>query len=975
MLIFFKSYLNCDISRSASANIVSVSLFDLLLFFVYSPPGDISARCSFFSELEDCLCTSHNNITNKILILGDLNVRIGNYDDLADVDLPHSPRRSLETCLSSPTNEIDTLVNFSRSNGLVIINGRGPDNQGRCTHFGPSGGSVIDYLLASTPALNSISSFSIADHLPTLSDHCVLSSSFSLSASNPSPSVALFQWFEGSAFSKILKNMLPTFPRSNCQTEEFTAFFYGLVNKATFSRKKLSKPSRKRPTADQIYLSEAEIGLLTENKNFIWKLLSNNRITAAAGPSLDTFFNHFRKLFSSDISKIPSQAPPPLMLGHACSHSPKYLDDLVTAEEILFACSGLKLDASPGSDGVTYSHLIENRDSLFPFLADWFSSILASGDYPQEWKQVKISPCFKKGDPLDPANYRPIALQSSVAKLFSKIIDLRMRTWLSDFAPLRNEQFGFQANTGTVDAVFVLHSGLAADIDIGISTLVAFIDFSNAFDSVNIFTLLEVLRVRGFPPSLLKLIRNMYSNCSAVVSTAGVSSSPFAISRGVKQGDPLSPLLFLLYIEKFLFDIDDIAVSRGARGLRVGEKIIRALLYADDLALIAYSKLDLECYLFTLDSFCKKFNLNVNTSKSKIMLFSKSKPSYYPVILFNEAPLEVVSDFKYLGIWLDPKLSYRKALKEAICKMQRSIGLISFFFKNSESLSIDVVSLLYSNAVLPHFTYGTEIWGALARQAIPDLHCRYLKRMLKLPNSTNHCLLAKDIPLNPPQNAMLATALNYLLVRSKSSPNILVSQALWYASQCPQSCRNLHFKVTALANKLSLSGYLVLELEPRAQSRIIKVKCFQENVIRPQRSRLFVHSDPPFMVESLRVSAALYFKFLGPSLGRVLLKVRTNCSFKPHQYRWGNNCPLCNQQWVANSWDILLHFACFCPSPQCGQRTSFAISTLCSFSGENLNDPSFLSGISNTLLYIDCLFQQTCPKIYSEPAKGSPVLP
>ena len=46
--------------------------------------------------------------------------------------------------------------------------------------------------------------------------------------------------------------------------------------------------------------------------------------------------------------------------------------------------------------------------------------------------------------------------------------------------------------------------------------------------------------------------------------------------------------------------------------------------------------------------------------------------------------------------------------------MQRSIGLISFFFKNSDLLSIDVLCLLYSNAILPHFTYGTEIWGAFA---------------------------------------------------------------------------------------------------------------------------------------------------------------------------------------------------------------------------------------------------------------------
>ena len=92
------------------------------------------------------------------------------------------------------------------------------------------------------------------------------------------------------------------------------------------------------------------------------------------------------------------------------------------------------------------------------------------------------------------------------------------------------------------------------------------------------------------------------------------------------------------------------------------------------------------------------------------MVFSKSKPTNDMVIQLNDAHIEVVLEFKYLGIWLNPKLSYRKALKEAISKMQRSIGLISFFCKNSHLLFIDVLCLLYSNAILPHFTYGAEIW-------------------------------------------------------------------------------------------------------------------------------------------------------------------------------------------------------------------------------------------------------------------------
>ena len=157
---------------------------------------------------------------------------------------------------------------------------------------------------------------------------------------------------------------------------------------------------------------------MSANRNNIWKLTRQLRPIRGPGPSSDSFSAHFLNLCNDQST---SAYPPPILLNSLPSPPSVFFDTSITLDEILFSLSKVKLNAAPGKDGATYKLLIDNCELLGPFLFDWFSHILETGDYPAEWKSALISPVYKKGCPLDPANYRPIALQS-VAIKYIKIL-------------------------------------------------------------------------------------------------------------------------------------------------------------------------------------------------------------------------------------------------------------------------------------------------------------------------------------------------------------------------------------------------------------------------------------------------------------------------------------------------------------------------------------------------------------------------
>lgn len=227
----------------------------------------------------------------------------------------------------------------------------------------------------------------------------------------------------------------------------------------------------------------------------------------------------------------------------------------------------------------------------------------------------------QKGSPLDPENYRGIALVNCLLKVFTQIILSRLTEWTESEAVLPESQSGFRPRRGCIDNVFVLTSLIHINLRLKRrKVFAAFIDFKRAFDSVDHGILYYKLYSSGISSKLLRIIKDLYSRASVQVKVNGQYSRSFDINEGVLQGECLSPLLFAIFVS----DIEDFFRSRGFSGLNIdGQSDVILLLYADDLVLLSDSQSDMNRKLSCLQEYCNTNKLVVNAQKTKVVCFAK----------------------------------------------------------------------------------------------------------------------------------------------------------------------------------------------------------------------------------------------------------------------------------------------------------------------------------------------------------------
>jgi len=246
-------------------------------------------------------------------------------------------------------------------------------------------------------------------------------------------------------------------------------------------------------------------------------------------------------------------------------------------------------------------------------------------------------------------------VQRIIAKLFSQIIESK----LQDLAPASPEQMGFTKNYGTRDNTLVLNTIIDKYRHKGLYC--AFVDFKAAFDTISRPRLIKKLNEElQIPSKLTNLIAEMHSNVRAYING---HPEPIYENIGVKQGDPLGPRLFNLYIHDlphFLhYNIDDKKI-RITQAVNLNGKIIRCLLYADDLVLFSTTPQGLQAQLDNLHAYCRKNDLNVNTTKTECMKFrtnQKKNTLAEPMLAneklyFNNQELNYVDHFKYVGVMI-----------------------------------------------------------------------------------------------------------------------------------------------------------------------------------------------------------------------------------------------------------------------------------------------------------------------------------
>lgn len=190
----------------------------------------------------------------------------------------------------------------------------------------------------------------------------------------------------------------------------------------------------------------------------------------------------------------------------------------------------------------------------------------------------------------------------------------------------------------------------------------------------------------------------MYENNVAYVWNGELVSEEFGTQMGVKQGCILSTLLFILFI-------NDIVGEVGG-GIELGGVRIPALKFADDIVFLSETVEGMQLVMNRLENYCKQWNLTVNLSKSKMMIFRNGKKWSY-----RGESVEIVKEYKYLGVLITSNLNMKKHLECQLAAAKRAISSVWGRCIDNKYIEHTSKNKLFRATAASILLYGAQIWG------------------------------------------------------------------------------------------------------------------------------------------------------------------------------------------------------------------------------------------------------------------------
>lgn len=456
---------------------------------------------------------------------------------------------------------------------------------------------------------------------------------------------------------------------------------------------------------------------------------NNNKSNVTAAD----FLKHFKNLFSSDDQFINNEIENDLSQEGFNQNLVEELDINFNENEVLSAIKSLKRGKSSGIDMLNSEIFMEGREILAPILCRLFNFMFDNSIYPESWTKGLIVPVPKKGNLNDVNNYRGITLTSIFSKIFSLLLDVRIRKWAEKNKLLSDYQFGFRPNRSTSDCIYVLHSIINKVImSENRKIYCAFVDFRKAFDLIYRNGIWYKLIIYGVSSKMVNMLKAIYKSVKSCVKVKGSLSQYFNSYMGVKQGEPLSPLLFIFFIN----DMANYLYDDNADLVTIDELQIFLLLFADDTVLFSYTKEGLQILVDKLRDYCNKWGIYVNTEKTVVMVFKRgTRPDSVDVYYGNEK-LNNVTKFTYLGVTLSFNGKFFQAQKSLSEQAIKALFTLNSLF-DVVSLDVSEKIKLFDSMVLPILNYASEIWGFHPSPDVERVHLKFLKQILGVRTSTS----------------------------------------------------------------------------------------------------------------------------------------------------------------------------------------------------------------------------------------------
>lgn len=382
------------------------------------------------------------------------------------------------------------------------------------------------------------------------------------------------------------------------------------------------------------------------------------------------------------------------------------IDFKINYQDLNAIIANKKDTSAPGYDGISYYFLKNLNHDIIIKIVEIMNSVLFDFNIPENWRIIKIVPIHKAGkSDTDATNYRPISL----IPVFLKTINIFIKNELIKFLDLNNiipvNSFGFKKYTSSINCINMLMSKIRENNRNGNCAIVTFLDLSKAFDNVNINHLINILHNKNIPEGIIRWIYEYLKDRKAQIILNDGTEINKPTNKGLPQGCPLSPILFNIYTS----DIH-----------KNSNQLVVLYQFADDFAIIAMgpnstiASNNMNIALQNIVNDFKKLDMVVNPGKSAFLCFSKNIPTSIDVKIGNDK-IPHVESHKYLGLWIDQKLNFKRHITETVTKIKKKTNILKMICKKRGGAHPKTALQVEKALIMSQIDYGISVYAIASK--------------------------------------------------------------------------------------------------------------------------------------------------------------------------------------------------------------------------------------------------------------------